>query len=203
MRDPEIAELAADVARCLGPGWTSEPDDDCHGVHIVSRPLRLYISNGQAAGQVHVSGRLPDTHLRVDRGGINVSKSRGAKRIAAEVQRRLLPRYQAALDRVLDHQAGQAHDRGARLVTLGKIAAMFRGSHVREIDNPYRDSAADVVLNSECGASGTIHAIDDAACLSMELRNVPADVAVRMLELLAANRSAARSPSGTPARKAP
>jgi hypothetical protein len=185
MRNPEIAVLAADVARCLGPGWTPEPDDDYHGMHIANGPMRLYISPARGTdAQIHVSGTLPQTHLRVDRGGINVSKSRGPRRIAADIQRRLLPRYQEALDRVLSHQADQAHNHRARQDTLGQIADMFPGSHVREINSAYKDSAADVVINARCGASGTIHAFDDAERLSIELRNVPADFAIRMLDVL-------------------
>ena len=187
MRDREIAALAVDVARWLGPGWARELDDDYAGTHVVSGPVRLYICSARTAGQVAISGSLPDTTLRVDRPHINVSLARGAKAIAKEVRRRLLPRHLAALERVLAYDAEQAHDHGARQVTLAKIAAMFPGSHVREITSAYKASDADVVIEAKGGGRGTVHASGDAAELTIELRGVPADVALRMLELLARN----------------
>jgi len=188
MRNRQIAALAADVARRLGPGWATDLDDDDYaGTHIVSGPVRLYICRSRIAGQVNISGSLPHTTLRVDRSDINVSLARGAKVIAAEIRRRLLPLYQASLDRVLAYDVEQAHNHGAREVTLGKIAAMFPGSHVREIASAYKASDADVVIEARCGGRGTVQASGDAAELTLELRGVPADVALRMLELLAGN----------------
>ena len=63
---------------------------------------RLHLT-GPRDGKVHVSGCYPVTSLRVTSCGINVGAGRPPAVIAAEIGRRLLPGYRAALAEIREH----------------------------------------------------------------------------------------------------
>lgn len=99
---------------------------------------RLCFSDGRGPGQLHISASLPDglrEHRSYYRDGeapktsINVSDTKSADRIAADIRRRLLPEHERE---VADCQANKVrHDENnaKRILALTKVAAPL-GEHV-------------------------------------------------------------------------
>jgi hypothetical protein len=91
--------VAAELNLALAPGF------DGHWSRVFDLPDggRLYFSSGQQRGQLHISASVANDlreHRPYYREGeapktsINVSESKDAQRIAADVRRRLLPEYE-------------------------------------------------------------------------------------------------------------
>src|ERR1035437_4532605 len=100
---PEQKALAVAVAAQLS--IQPAPGFDDHWGPVFSLPDggRLYFSSGRQRGQLHISGSVPDKlreHRPYYRGdeapktSMNVSESKAAQQIAADVRRRLLPEYE-------------------------------------------------------------------------------------------------------------
>jgi hypothetical protein len=60
---------------------------------------------------------------------------------------------------------------------------MFPGSHVRKAG--YRGHYTEAIISVQGSASGHVEAYGDASTLKLELRGIPVEVALRMLEVLA------------------
>src|SRR6185503_11609630 len=97
---PEQTKLANAVAAVMA--LQPAPGFDSHWSRVFSLPDggRLYFSSGRQRGQLHISASVADNlreHKAYYRDGeapktsINVSESKDAQRVAADVLRRLLP----------------------------------------------------------------------------------------------------------------
>jgi len=180
MREAEARGIAGQVARYLPGGrWALEASwDGCGSILAGPDGARLHLT-GPRDGKVHVSGCFPMTVMRVTGCGINVGASRPPAVIAAEISRRLLPGYLGQLRQVAEYNDAEERDRETRTQVIGKIAAMFPGSHVRTAG--HRGMYTEALLNG----GGTVEAYGDAGTVKLELHSIPADVAMAMLAVLA------------------
>ena len=135
---PEHKILADAVAAQLNLKVASNSADTWARVFSLPNGGRLHFSGGRGPGQLHISASLPDglrEHRSYYRDGeapktsINVSDTKSADRIAADIRRRLLPEHDRE---VADCQANKArHDENntKRILALTKVAAPL-GEHV-------------------------------------------------------------------------
>jgi hypothetical protein len=180
--------LGPPVADALGEGWTVDAGWDpvgCGGVMIdgpAGARLHFYESWKQP-GKVRAEGCYPQTDARHGRPGVYVTASRGVAVIAREIRGRLLPGYLPDLARVLAHNAGETFEQGQRQVVADKVAGLFPGAHHRA--EGYHGGYLNTVIHAPGGGSGHVTSSGAAGTLTLELRGVPTEVALRMLEVLA------------------
>src|ERR1041384_1713491 len=100
---PEQITLADAVAALLNLAPAPGFDGHWARVFALQDGGRLYVSAGRQRGQLKISASVPDSlrdHRPYYRDGeaprtnINVSESKGAERIAADIRRRLMPEYE-------------------------------------------------------------------------------------------------------------
>jgi len=137
---PDMCAVAGEVERVLGADWHAGPDDTWAGVWVLQHPdgrrVRLYT----AESRIHAHGLLPDSprderpgRTGLDAGVITVAGTATAKRVAAEIRRRLLPKLDAA-----------CAEYGRRLEELraaerSRLAAVERIAAVPGLSEPVRD----------------------------------------------------------------
>ena len=97
-------------------------------------------STGWQRGQLHISASVADSlrgeHRPYYRDGeapkteINVSESKDAQRIAADIRRRLLPEYERDTSACAANKARHDDNNAKRILALTKVAAPF-GEHMQ------------------------------------------------------------------------
>lgn len=136
---PEQTALADAVAVQLG--LQPAPGLDGHWSRVFALPDggTLYLHAGRQRGQLSISTSVANDlreHRPYYRAGeapktsINVSEAKDAKRIAADVQRRLLPEYERDASACAANKARHDDYNAQRLLALTKVAAPF-GERVR------------------------------------------------------------------------
>jgi hypothetical protein len=112
------------------------PGFDGHWSRVFTLPDggRLYLQAGRQCGQLSISTSVANElreHRPYYRTGeapktsINVSEAKGVKRIAADVQRRLLPEYERDASTCKANKARHDEYNAQRLLALTKVAAPF------------------------------------------------------------------------------
>jgi hypothetical protein len=136
---PEQLKLVNAVAGLLG--LKPAPGYDDHWARVFSLPDggRLCFSSGRQRGQLHVSASVADSlrdhrpHYRdgeAPKTGINVADSKDARRILADVQRRLLPEHEREASDCAARKAQREDFHAKRILALTKVAAPL-GERVR------------------------------------------------------------------------
>jgi hypothetical protein len=131
---PEQIKLADAVAEQLG--LPPAPGSDGHWARVFVLPDagRLYLSAGKQRGQLNISASVANglrEHRPYYRDGeapktsINVSESKSAQLIAAEVRRRLLPEYEREAAACAANKARHDDHNAKRILALTKVAAPF------------------------------------------------------------------------------
>jgi len=186
----EVYYLAAQVAAKLGGGAVPHRAED--GALITTPEgarLSLEILYGDP-GRLAVTGIYPPTRLeRLHRARRTVRIDRGPEVIAREIKLRLLPGYLAELGRVADHVARDTRDTGLREALGAEITGLFGGDSFTR-DAGWTGHGTETVIHAGAGAGGTVRMTGDATQVALDLRNVPAGTALRMLALLAAEQAA-------------
>ena len=114
------------------------PGCDDHWARVFELPDggRLYFSNGRQRGQLHISASVANglrDHRPYYRDGeapktsINVSESKNAKQIAADIRRRLLPEYEREAAACVASKARHDDYNARRVAALAQVAAPFGG----------------------------------------------------------------------------
>jgi hypothetical protein len=131
---PEQKALAVAVAAQLNLQPTPGFDDHWGPVFSLPDGGRLYFSCGRQHGQLHISASVANDlreHRAYYREGeaprtsMNVSESKDAERIAADVRRRLLPEYERELAACAANKAKHDDNNAKRVAALTKVAAPF------------------------------------------------------------------------------
>jgi hypothetical protein len=136
---PEQKQLADAVAAELNlkpdPAYT----DHWSRIYALPDGGRLYFSTGRVRGHLHISASVADglrEHRPYHRDGegpktsINVSEGKNAKRIAADVRRRLLPEHDRETAECRASKARHDENNAQRILALTRVAAPL-GEHVR------------------------------------------------------------------------
>ena len=129
---PEQKQLADAVAAELN--LKPDPAYTDHWSRVFALPDggRLYFSAGRVRGHLHISASVADNlreHRPYHRDGegpktsINVSESKDAKRIAADVRRRLLPEHDREMAECRANKARHDDANAKRILALTKVAA--------------------------------------------------------------------------------
>src|ERR1035441_2424576 len=131
---PEQKALTVAVAAQLNLQPTPGFDDHWGPVFTRLDGGRLYFSSGRQRGQLHISASVAND-LREHRAyyregeapktGMNVSESKHAQRIAADVRRRHLPEYEREAATCAANKARSDDTNAKRVAALTKVAAPF------------------------------------------------------------------------------
>ena len=131
---PEQKALAVAVAAQLNLQPTPGFDDHWGPVFSLPDGGRLYFSSGRQRGQLHISASVANSlreHRPYYREGeapktsMNVSESKAAQQIAADVRRRLLPEYEREAAACAASKARSDDTNAKRVAALTKVAAPF------------------------------------------------------------------------------
>ena len=131
---PDQITLAAAVAAQLGLHPASGFDGQWARVFALPDGGRLYFSSGRQRGQLNVSASVADSlreHRPYYRDGeapktsINVSETKPADRIAADIRRRLLPEHDRENADCAERKARHDDNNAKRILALTKVAAPF------------------------------------------------------------------------------
>ena len=131
---PEQTLLMEAVAAQLG--LQPAPGFDAKWARVFALPDdgTLYFSNGRQRGLLSISASVAASlrdHKPYYRDGqapktnINLSEAKGARRIAADVRRRLLPEYEREVSACKANKARRDDHNATRVLALSKVAAPF------------------------------------------------------------------------------
>ncbi len=131
---PEQKALADAVAAELKLAAAPDSDRDWARVFNLAGGGKLYISSGRQHGHLNISASVAN-HLRDHRPyyregeapktSINVSVSKPADRIAADIRRRLLPEHEREAAVCAANKARHDDTNAKRVAALSKVAAPF------------------------------------------------------------------------------
>jgi hypothetical protein len=190
MTDHALRDLAEQTTPHLADGWHHDetyPHPGAQIAHLDGRRLLLRIAWNKP-GRVTVSGVFPDGHLGLvdctDRGTITVRLDRGPEALAREITRRLLPHYESALAAVRERIAQANAARAAREALAQRITDLIPGARRTNIDAAARTHVVWYSHGTAFG-SGTVAIFDAATTVSLDIGNLPAPVADRILTILA------------------
>jgi hypothetical protein len=186
---PEQKALAVAVAAELNLQPTPGFDDHWARVFTLPDGGRLYFSAGRQRGQLNISASVAN-HLREHRPyyregeapktSINVSESKDAKRIAADVRRRLLPEYEREAAACTANKERHDDNNAKRVAALAKVAAPF-GEQVQ------CDERSDEPRPLSIDREGKFSLTAKPFCESLKLEiEVSPEIAGRIAALLAA-----------------
>ena len=201
--DAAQARRIAEALRArTGQAWdlvTEESEQPGWGFYIDGpHRLRLHMEDAVASSHHYIYGVYPPTRMQVDRHSCKVRTDRGPAAIAGEIARRVLPDYTHALAEVLAYEAKQLADYAGRVDAVHEAEELFgaRSDFEPYDSGPGRMRAQEVSVSlplrgafplGKHGVSehARVEASDGGALLSLDLKNVPAPVVLRMLRVLA------------------
>ncbi|MFF5264562.1 hypothetical protein ACFY4C_37035 [Actinomadura viridis] len=192
MTDPlstDLAQLTTEIAKHLGGDWTllpSSPDvNDRELLRDDGARLRIRFTDIRSRASLTALGIFPGAirdqpHPQVQ---IRAATARGPRAIASDINRRLLPSYLPALDRVRRFQAKQdaaaARRRVAeqiqQLLPEASCIPTPPGSHQHGLTVQWRRSGE---------MQATVELRDTAEKADLRLTDIPAGVAVQICRLL-------------------
>jgi|ERR1035437_2152916 hypothetical protein len=131
---PEQKALAVAVAAQLN--LAPAPGTEDHWARVFNLPDdgKLYFSSGRQRGQLHISASVANglrehrpyyREREAPKTSMNVSESKDAQQIAADVRRRLLPEYERELAACAANKAKHDDNNAKRVAALTKVAAPF------------------------------------------------------------------------------
>jgi hypothetical protein len=201
VQNSQLIALTQDIVKELGNGWTFTPTDDSVYQRIDGEgQAQLYLhltSNGYSkpADFVVIGGSLnvgkDRQYVRVyERGAdgkgwneahvsnIKAKIARGAKAIAGDIKRRLLPEYLRVLALAQKQVADEAERVNRVRAVLDRLAPL-----VNKTTDNLNEEASSLSFYNETQGYGDIKAHSDGT-VSLELNNLSEEKARKILELL-------------------
>jgi hypothetical protein len=190
----DMTELGREIADALG-GWSVEPLDPRSRCYLVGQNEgeRLFIlAENHDPNSLIIKGDFPDVQDCRGNGRnvrIGCSRTKGAARIAKDIERRLLPDYRVALAAVLEFRDRQAGNTAQRELAMTEVSAKLGGPRV--MTDGYFSSEVNLggVL---VRGYGSITATSGADTMTLDLKAIPRDVAMQIVVVLAEARNADR-----------
>lgn len=183
-------EVAEAIAPHLGDGWTAAgvPDGTgglmSHSAHLTHPDgRRLFLRTGQydIRGKVAVSAVWPGDTKELRNGPPNLdckmSDHRDGRAMAGEIARRVLPGYGPELERVRAELAARSARIAAQEAVVARVASAVPGTsvHERTVSLPFRSGQ---------GVWGSVTVSSGGATATVELRQVPCDLAMEIMRLV-------------------
>lgn len=196
----EITVIAEQIVAALGTDWSVEqPPGGNRGVYLAGPDQqKLWIARGWDAGtktRLIIHGDYPGTEsYRVENHEITVAETRPPAAIAKEIERRLLPKYRETLATRLQQLQSDADARAAREAFADRIIEATGGLAQRRETHRGRPDPdrTEVFVPSNAGGNdhgyGTFTPFHRADRVTIELHNVPADVAVEIARVIGRKR---------------
>jgi hypothetical protein len=183
----QLAELGAKVG--AGLGMALDLTWDGNGVRLGTEGNGVHVHEPyNRRGYVAVDGWFPPTSYPFgagDRAHVMVRADRGPRVIAAEVDRRLMPSYRAAMVKVRAHEASVRADLQARETLAAYITGLFPDVVASMPAHCQSGGRTEVILHLPAYAGGTVRFHGDGREVEFERFRVPAAVALRMLDVAA------------------
>ena len=186
---PEQRALAEAVAAELKLAAAVGFEDHWARVFDLPDGGRLFFSAGRERGHLHISASVAESlreHRPYYRDGqapkssINVSEAKDAKRIAADIRRRLLPEYEREAAACTARKAQWDDNNAQRVLALTKVAAPF-GERVLYDERTGEPRPLSIEREGKFGLTA------EPFCDSLKLEiEVSPDLAGRIAALLAA-----------------
>jgi hypothetical protein len=187
MEQWQLAELAGKVGGLLG--FPLDLTWDGQGVRLGVEGDGLYLHEQYSQpGRIQISGWFPRSSMYFPKGltrHIGVAAARGPKAIAAEIDRRLLPAYRAAIARVREHDAREQAEQEARDQLSAFITGLFPPKATSMPGHMQHRSGSEVIVYMPGHQGGTVKVSAGAHEVTFDRFRVPAAVALRMLETVA------------------
>lgn len=191
MADPEFITFADKVAASLGMTLDETWDVSWHGARItdgMGRGYRPAPVRGSST-RVEISAVYPQTSYWFDdddRKPITCARTRRPEAVAADITRRLAPRYEAVLARIRDWDAVRHAEESARLALLAAIEAAFPPGCVSFPSHLQSEGRSSLIIYGPGHLGGQIRMFFDAEDVEIQDLRVPRPVAVAMLAAFAA-----------------
>ncbi len=177
-----LTDLLAAVAAELGPEWTAALDSNGkHGTLTSTDGSKLNVSTWQSPAHAHIWGDYPEAgkHL-CERHSINVGRSRGARAMAAEIRRRLLPVYLPELHKAQKRAEECAASARGRADVVGQLLAALPGT-VEQTDDKGEPTGS--INRDRWGWSFDVHY--GGATVDVKLPDLRPEQAVALARLVA------------------
>jgi hypothetical protein len=187
--EPVLGELGAQIAghlsaldRVLWDYQAGEQPREGRLAGAGGLVLGLDLWQDKGRWRITIAGQYPhgaiSDELPAD---IGVAASRAARAIAGDISRRLLPRFRAQLADARAAFEQERQDTQARQVLMTRLAALAGRPATHR-----GPSSSEVSLYDLPGAIfGSVKASGDASTVTITAHNVPAEVAVQAIEVLA------------------
>lgn len=207
MDEMKLAVLVHGVANALtaiddGVSWVLVGDEASRGFGVDMRSSAGEIVNFQQAreaGRVYIEGMDPVSHKSTGC-SVTVAASRGAVVIAREIERRLLDKLRAEMASRRESESAERALFEARTAAVRSVAELFGPSDVPEQYDPAHRAPYTVeawltlrgrherqmgrYVHTDMEAAH-VSAVNDGSLMSLEIRDIPAPVALRMMRVLA------------------
>ncbi|MDX3066257.1 MULTISPECIES: hypothetical protein [Streptomyces] len=183
-----------------GGGWTHEPGWNVHGSVLLRHPANLGVSlvrmnthrKGDAGRRLTIDGIYPSCWGGARVTPITVGMDRPALRIADEIVRRLLPDYLETLAEALKETRIAEENRRARVVMNRRLEGVLPGlSAAGSPRHPEPSRSRSYWYGGQystgptpIAASGNVTLRADATHMDLKLTDVPAELALKILEML-------------------
>ena len=171
----DTTNLGNRVARELGEGWTATTDSGRYGFTLVNDGRRIYAQD-MPGGRLRIAGQYPATLYGLAPLKITVAADRSPAAIAADIRRRFLPAYEARYAKAVAVAEQDARDAEAREQLAARLMAVSPSTY-RAGGRDERD-----VIFPGYGNRATVN--NAGTAVEIEARDVPADLAVRVLTLI-------------------
>lgn len=186
MSHPTVSSLAQAVAAELHMTAEPGPAGDESDAWLTCGQERLHVC--AYANRIVVVGSFPSTRHPAavrNRPEITVNAGRGPAVIAREISRRLLPRYRAVLAEVNARNAADAAEAAARNEIAATVTATFPAARGQWPVSVRQEPLSTVLHLDTARGWGNVRIAGDATTMHLDLRDVPAAAALRMLTALA------------------
>lgn len=187
-------EIARDVARALGAGWSIDRKYEMDGNngamldHTDGRRLHIFRQYSTPAGKVSISGVYPYRSdmptSNTEHVSINVSRDKAPTAIARDIERRLMPTYERELAKLRETYEQRDKNNAQREAMVRRVYRIMgkpdtRDARAREQDS--KNSQTRISLSGITDGYGDMTIYHDGTSAAIELHSIPADLALDIL----------------------
>lgn len=198
-------EVTGPLSKADGASWywpvTRPEESSGYGIDLCGPDGQVItLEEAVQPGRVVVTARLPRTRRTCKQVSVTAAIARGPEQVALDIFRRVLPPYRAELTAVREFERKAKAARDARVQTLHQAEALFgvrtefgayepgrhdESGHELSVRLRLRGKYTEPGQRGPSTEFGRVTVRNGADLASLELRDVPAAVVLRMLDVLA------------------